>query len=390
MITSSILEDKPTTPIEMILQTEPEAMDFFRKRYLRLNHAMRDYKAVSFHQARLGKQSFCWTGVRRYWIWEFPPIRLFINNRKGVVFEVAPDLTVDEALDAFGVYEEVMGLVRKPLLRLSEQFRLEMQGRKAAEGYEMRFPKMSTDELRDFVLRFSDGHIWTSRHVQDIGMVFMPVIFGCLSIPEKTQEKIFKNLMGNPGPEPVMTEKPEKPKVPESPKEPEKPNYREVDPKEIEQIKSNIEWQDTDTTDIDAYHAKIEADNKPLRRAYDKAMRLWAVQVADWQAECERDEINYTDAIQAWEKENEGFDAKHAKWVKEMARWNVVMYGVGEQFHRDLGCVWADEEKHNHPRGRYVNGCPSFTECCLMHRDDFTRAMQAAGLEMNRREKIKV
>lgn len=387
---SAILEEKPTTPIENILQTEPGAWEFYRRRYMRLSHAMKDFKPVTFHQMRLDKQHFCWTGVRRYWIWNFPPIRLFINNQKGVVFEVSPDLTVDEALDAFGLYEEVMGITYQPVIRPSAEFRLWWKGKEAAVGHEMRFPRLKKDELRDFVLRFSDGHIWTSRHVKDIGMVFMPVIFGCLSIPDSVQEKIFEGLMDNPGLEPEMPEQPKMGELPVNPDKPDDPEYVEVDPEEIEAIKSNIDWQDTDSTDIDAYKASIESQNAEIRSAHEEAIREWEANCEATQSEIDQMMSEHEAKAEAWEKENAEYFDKHAKWVKDAALWGALMKGVGEQFHKDLGCIWADEEKHHHPRNRYVNGCPSFTECCLMHREDFNRAMQAAGVEMKRREKIQV
>lgn len=46
-----------------------------------------------------------------------------------------------------------------------------------------RIPELGNDELREFVLGYCDGHIWTSFDVPPdvLGLVFMPVSFGALS-----------------------------------------------------------------------------------------------------------------------------------------------------------------------------------------------------------------
>jgi len=390
MSKSSILEEKPTTPIINILQTEEGAMDFYLRRARRVGELVHQLKPVIYHQSRLGKQHFCWTGVRRYWVWDFAPVRLFINNQKGIGFEVDPSLTVDEALNAFGVYEEALGITRKPLLRLSEEFRLEMAGRKAAEGNERRFPPMKPEEMRRFVLRYCDGHIWTSRDCgNDMGMVFMPIAFGCLSIPDKVHARIYDKLMEDPGPEPETLPQPEEPEIPKAPPKPEEPEYLQPDPEVVTSIRSGIDWQDNDYRDLDVYNADLDKRNTKLREGYEKEMRQWAVQVADWETACSQAETEHAIKLQEWEKENSKFFEKHAKWRVARARWEAVTNGVGLQYLKDFGCAWADSEL-NHHCGRYINGKPTFTECSLMSLNDFNRAIQAARIEIERRKKIPV
>lgn len=391
MSKSRILEEKPTTPIENILQSEPEAMDFYRRHYLRLSETMLNFSPVTFHQSRLERQHFCWTGVHRYWIWDFPPFRLFVNNQKGVVIEVDPDLTVDEALDNFGIYEEALGLSYKPKIRLSEEFRLEQQGRQAVKGHEMRVPRMDEKTLREFVVKFTDGHIWTSRHIRgvDIGMVFMPVAFGCLSMPDKVQAKVFKGMMDNPGLEPECPDKPKKPELPEKPEKPEEPEYLKPDPDVLKEIKSGIDWQDKDTGDIASYKAKIEQQNAELRADYDVQVEAWAEECAQVEAQIQQIENEHRAKMIAWDHANKDFPAKHAKWAEQRARWEALTRGIGEEYHKNLGCVWADASKdHTFPRS--VNGYPIFSSCRLMHREDFIRAMKAIELEAKRREQIPV
>jgi len=52
---------------------------------------------VNFHKNRLGKQSFCFTSERRYWVWEKSRWCVYVNNHTGVQFEVDPACTVKEA-----------------------------------------------------------------------------------------------------------------------------------------------------------------------------------------------------------------------------------------------------------------------------------------------------
>lgn len=391
MSKSRILEEKPSTPIANILQTEPGAMEFYTRRQLRVADILRNFPAVDFHRTRLGRQSFCWTGVHRYWIWDLPPLRLFVNNQKGIGVEVDPTLTVDEALDNFGLYEEILGISYKPVLRLSEEFRLEMEGRNAARGHEMRLPRMDDKDLREFVISFSNNTIWTSRHIRgtDIGMVFMPVAFGCMSIPEKVQKRIFKNLMDDPGPEPECPDKPKMDELPEKPEKPEKPEPIKPDPEVLKEIKMGIDWQDKDSQDIASYKAKIEEQNAELQADYEAQVKAWQAECAQVQEKIDLIEAKHKAAMITWETVNSDFPPKHAAWVEAKARWDAVTRGVGEQYLKDFGCVWADTAKH-HTFPRSVNGYPIFSECCLMHQEDFNRAMQAIELETKRRENITV
>lgn len=387
---TACLRDQPTTPIENILQTEPGAWEFFHRNYTYLNQAMHSFGLVRYHQTRLGKQSFCWTGVHRYWIWEYPPIRVFVNNRKGIVFEVAPHLTVDEALNAFGVYMEALGVSRASSLRLAEEFRLDKQGRDAAKGHEMHFPSLTAEELRRFVLRFCDGHIWTSRHSpSDMGLMFLPVAFGCLSVPKQTQERIFSKLMPDPGKEPQGSPRPEAPSFPPEPKRPDEPEPVQADPARVSEIQFNISWDDKSNKELDAYYEEIKRQNEALQDAFKEDLQRWEKEVEEWRALCDRLTADHQERISEWEADNEDFLREHRRWVEARARWEAVCNGVGAQFLKDLGCVWADSEMDQHC-GRSINGKPVFMDCHLMNLQDFERAMQACRIEEERRKKIVV
>ena len=43
---------------------------------------------VAACKKRLGRQSYCMTTYRRYWVWEFPAYRVFVNNEAGFSFEL--------------------------------------------------------------------------------------------------------------------------------------------------------------------------------------------------------------------------------------------------------------------------------------------------------------
>lgn len=64
---------------------------------------------IKYHQGKLGKQDYCWTGEFRFWIWDRIGYRLFISNLKGISFEVPLDASVQDAQEALDVYLRELG-----------------------------------------------------------------------------------------------------------------------------------------------------------------------------------------------------------------------------------------------------------------------------------------
>ena len=100
-----------TTPILNIFFHHPS--DEICKKYL---EQLQDHilmkplgKSVTLHLERLGKQSYCWTGEYKYWVWETEKWRIYVSNKRGVAFEVLETLSPQEAWDAWLDYQSKMG-----------------------------------------------------------------------------------------------------------------------------------------------------------------------------------------------------------------------------------------------------------------------------------------
>ena len=51
---------------------------------------------VEFHKQRLGKQAYTWNGSCRYWVWEGPGWRAYVNNHKGTCVELMYENRTDD------------------------------------------------------------------------------------------------------------------------------------------------------------------------------------------------------------------------------------------------------------------------------------------------------
>lgn len=66
-------------------------------------------KLVEFHKEKLGKQSYCFQGEYRYWVWDYGGWRIYVSNRKGIAVEVDLSYDADQTMDALRVYWELVG-----------------------------------------------------------------------------------------------------------------------------------------------------------------------------------------------------------------------------------------------------------------------------------------
>lgn len=394
-----------TTPIENILSKEDGSLEFYQTMYHRMTDILRSYEVVALHQNRFGSQHYFPFGKNDHWvendcwIWDFPPIRIKVNNEEGPKFEVSPELTVDEALDNFGIYQNVLFIGGDSLLRPSEQFRLERAGRDVVKGHEYEVHKMSDEELRDFVIRFSDGHIWTSQHInQSLEMVFLPIAFGALSVPDELREEFTSKLMKNPSlskwlkerrSEPELEDKPLKEDPPEAPPKPEDPTYVEYDPDVENEIVSKIEWGYNEDKDLQLYREEVDKQNAAIKDEHQKKLLQWKEQQDGWTQQCKQMEDDHKKKLQEWEDRNGLFVEDHKRWEVEDACWEAVGRGMVNQYLVNLGCVWADGGESK-AANIGINGYPIFFECRMMHKEDFDRAMKAAQKETERRKSIEV
>lgn len=67
---------------------------------------------VQWFKDRLGRQTYCYTSWRRYWVWEDPDRkwRVFVNRQKGVGFEVPYGTLEADALSRWRDFIRTCGL----------------------------------------------------------------------------------------------------------------------------------------------------------------------------------------------------------------------------------------------------------------------------------------
>jgi hypothetical protein len=59
---------------------------------------------VGIHKQFLGKQSYCWTGYKKYWVWDFGEWRVYINNIEGIGIEVSDGASIDRTMEIVKEY----------------------------------------------------------------------------------------------------------------------------------------------------------------------------------------------------------------------------------------------------------------------------------------------
>jgi hypothetical protein len=401
MAASDILDSRPTTDGINLMLTEHDS-----SRYTSQLHAVYKFLKpigkglVNAHQCLLGRQDFCWTGTEfRFWVWERPTYRLFVSNPKGVSLEVPVDATRNDVLDALEQYRcdiQMSG----GLLTGSEAADLDLLGREVIKGRELNIGSYSDDDLRKFVLACCDGKVWTDQDCRgtDIGMVFMPVVFGALSPPDEILEEVEKKLPAHPGdkpPYPPRPTAPDEPEYPETPERPPEPKWFQEDPERVTDIERKIGWQAADEGDLERYRTYIETKNQALREDYDVLLGVWEAECEEvWaqqetlEQQYEADMADYEKNAEAdWKAECEQHEARLMEWRRAKERHDVARGGLGAQYVKDLGIIWEYVDKAG-PRA--VNGCPMFFSCHLMNREDWGRAYDAIQREAKRRKSFKI
>jgi len=67
-------------------------------------------ESVEFVKSKLGRQTYCWTGEFRYWTWDYPDTKwiVHVSNKKGICFEVLPDLTYEQIETALNEFIDLL------------------------------------------------------------------------------------------------------------------------------------------------------------------------------------------------------------------------------------------------------------------------------------------
>jgi len=87
----------------------------FRRRmfYNRLNQRIGggpEEESVARHKAVFGRQSYCWQGEYKFWVWDFQDWRIYVSNIKGISIEVDPSFDINQTMFILRFYWDKMGL----------------------------------------------------------------------------------------------------------------------------------------------------------------------------------------------------------------------------------------------------------------------------------------
>ncbi len=98
-----------TAPIINYLFQDSQRSDQYLKESMNLAKArmVSGLSSIERHKKILGKQTYCWTGFVKHWIWETDTWRVYVS-KEGGSFEVLATLTPDEAWAAWQDYYNKM------------------------------------------------------------------------------------------------------------------------------------------------------------------------------------------------------------------------------------------------------------------------------------------
>ena len=294
----------------------------------------------------------------------------------------------------------VDGLVKRDLLKWvgNNFFQITPKGSKVYlesiplpfEVIPREFKSVGDEFLREFVRDVCDNRILTSEQVDQnmIAMVFSPVLFGALSVPE--EYKITEPE--HPGPEPEKPLAPEVSPKPELLPEPEKPQRLQEIEAEIAQMKFGLEWDILDSEQLSKYLDSVEKEWKGLKAEYTQQLALYKIREAvleQEQDQWDRDVAALKRSHARTLKQHEKALKQHEKTLKQHKadrEWQkAVANRIYDRWLSDLGVVYGNYDSTI--GNRVINGYPMLGSCGFLNKADWTLARTAIVREMKRREK---
>lgn len=253
---------------------------------------------------------------------------------------------------------------------------------------------MSPADLKQFVLDMLGGRIFTSAHMSpheqmNIGMVFMPLALGALTVPEAVLPHV-EPLPPSPQ-EPKKEPHPDKPthegiagKVPD-------PVYEEIDTKKIAELEFRERWDREPAGAAEVYKAEVAARNAKIKAEYDakmaaidksleEAMRTWA-------AKCRTIDKAHKKALASWEADMDAWREENAALLAAHAAREEVSRTWFTEHVEQIGIFW---EYLDQAGPRSINGMPMFFSVRIMHKDDWQRAAAAYERERQRMDDLEV
>ncbi len=90
---------RETTPVSNLCNSSDELQEMMDIANAAYQTAPKNL--VEWVKSRLGPQTRTFTGEFRHYLWEFQNYTIWVSNVKGIIVEVIPTLTPDEAMAAY-------------------------------------------------------------------------------------------------------------------------------------------------------------------------------------------------------------------------------------------------------------------------------------------------
>lgn len=251
-------------------------------------------------------------------------------------------------------------------------------------------PRMDPVDLKKFVLDLLGGAIYTSAHMNqyeqmNLGMVFMPVLFGAFAVPEAALP--FVAPLPDAPVEPTKLEPPPKPErgtVTE-------PTYLEIDGKTVEDLEFKARWDRAPEDAAAKYKAGVEAENDERRAKYNAEMAVLDKKheeaMREWAGLCRAIDATHEEALVVWRATMEAWKEEHADLLAEHAKRDEIERKLSLEHASQVGILW---EYLSQAGPRSINGMPMFTSVHIMHKDDWQRAAAAYERERERLDSLEV
>jgi hypothetical protein len=385
---SACLKERPTTTIDNILQTVEGGWELCTqlRKDSRPPESWKDMTLEQYLVFHLGEEDFQWVGEFRHLVWDRPLYRLFVNNQKGLSLEVPEGATLEQALDALEQFRKDHGLSQSKLSG-SEQWAAKELGRKAVGDRRFEVGRTPDEELKKFVLGYCDGRIFTDHDVRnsdDVGMVFLVLALGGLSMKDEVRDAIIKDgAPDSPGQKPEKSKKPTPEEKLKKPPKPERPERIKADPERLVKLERDGFWGLAPRDAVERYKEEISAQNWAQEQQYGKELVAWHGECVAIQLQQEAQDAEYAEQVKQWETETAHLDENIAAWELAEERYKIVWGVVSQLYYENLGCIW---ESIDQAGPRTINGMPIFFSCHIMHAEDWKRAKVAISKEIERRK----
>ena len=218
---------------------------------------------------------------------------------------------------------------------------------------------------------------------QNMGMVFMPVMFGALNPPKEVLEQ----ALGSSEPPESLPEEPPKPVHPGYQNKAGEAPTKPVLGKLPDKAQSDRDWGYLPDEEWEELRAALELKNQGKIRAWEEATEVWMRALDQDALDNKALDDAHAKALAEWQESL----SKHEKAIAERERlredWEQRSLQVYKDWTQDVGVIFGKME-HTFPRS--INGLPMFHQIQILHKEDWERVKVALIREQKRIEDFDV